>query len=342
MNKYFFLITCFSISAYAGRHEICSKVSPVMIEPQISSQIKFDKKTQNYTYGYKVTNLGKAMAPIRRIGIESIGSLVSIKSPKGWDDPEFDNDDGEILFTTLFHNLIKPGQSLDGFEIVSKSPPGLVQVYMEGDTNVDDLPTIKYDTDEEARKGDDETIACPGWYRGGGLHGDHVALVTTGPLVTNRIEAKIRFKRIKEKKWHGNHQDEPDIEISPLENGKIQVMLFGDKNIDVTKVNLSTLEFGRGKAKPIKTQIIGEFKADEDVDDEIKKYNKENKSVKHLLMEFNLTDVDVKCDIDRSLFLAGKIGTQDLFGAAKIKHVGCNKKTFSKEAKKIRGDGGSH
>ncbi len=336
MIKYIFLVTLISTSSFAARTEVCPKISPVMIESEIDVKVSFDKKTENYIYKYKFKNLADAKVPLRMISIENTSSPLALKAPKIWDEPSFDKINKEIRFTVTLDDSIFPGKSADGFEIISKNPPGLVQIYMQGGVDIDEYPTIKYDTDEEARRGDDESITCPGWFRTGGLNGDQVATFTTGPSIPNRVEAKIRIKKNKDKKWRGNHKDEPDIEFSPLETGKIQLMLFGNKELDVSKINLSTLEFGRGKAKPVKTQIISEFKESEDTDDEIKKQNKENTGVQHLLIEFNLQDVDVKCDIDRALFLTGKIDKKDLFGAVKIKHAICNKKTFSKEAKKIK------
>ncbi len=331
------LIALISSLSYAGRTEICPAITPLMISPQVDVKVDFDKKTQNYTYKYKLNNLASAKTLIDRFSIESYSEPISTKFAKNWDALGFMNDN-EIVWRSDIDYKLKPGQSIDGFEIVSKSPPGLVKTYALGDS---ELPTIKFDTDEEAEQGDHESIACPGFHPGAVIK-SQVTSIITGPSVPNRVEAKIRLKRIKEKKWKGCHTDEPDMEISPLEAGKIQLVLFGDKNIDITKINLSSLEFGRGKAKPTKTQIVGEAKfKDEDSDDEVKEHLKKNKNA-HLLMEFNLQDVDVKCDIDRALFLTGKIGTKDLFGAAKIKHVGCDKKTFSKEAKKIREDSGGH
>lgn len=340
MKKIFIVsILLVPLLTYAGRTEVCPSITPVMIASKFDVKVSYDKKTQNYSYKYKITNLSSAKTPIRKFSIENYSAPIAIKSGKNWRPHGYSNKNNEILWTSRLDYKIKPGQSLDGFEIVSKSPPGLVKVYAQGDS---ELPKIKFDSDEELEEGDHETIACPGFYREGGFHGDHVASIVTGPLIPNRVEAKIRLKRVKEKKWKGSHKDEPDMEISPLEAGKIQLMLLGDTNIDVTKINLSTLELGRGRAKPTKTQIIGESKfKDDDSDEEVKEHHKQHK-VAHLLMEFNLQDVDVKCDIDRALFLTGKIGSKDLFGAAKIKHVGCDKKTFSKEAKKIKEDGGGH
>ena len=80
--------------------------------------------------------------------------------------------------------------------------------------------------------------------------------------------------------------------------------------------------------------MVADFK--DDTDDEIKEHLKKNKT-KNLLLEFNLQDADVHCDLDRALFLVGKIDGKNLFGAVRIKHVLCDKKTFSREAKRQEG-----
>ncbi len=51
-------------------------------------------------------------------------------------------------------------------------------------------------------------------------------------------------------------------------------------------------------------------------------------------MAFDLAAVNVRCDVDRALFLAGKIDPRNLFGAVKIKHSICDMKTFNKHPKK--------
>lgn len=338
MIKYLLIAMMISSSALAARTVICPQYSPLMIEPKIDVKVSFDKKTEMYTYKYKFSNLSGAKVALWRVSIESLSSPTKMKTSKVWYDPKFDVESKEIIFTGFEEeHFIKPGKSMEGFEIVSKNPPGLVKVYTQGGMSVDDMPKIKYDTDEEAENGDDESVNCPGWYYGAGTHGDHVALFTTGPSIANRVEAKIRIKRVKDKKWCGRHDADAEIEISPLETDKIQVMVFGSKDVDVNLIKLDSLQFGRGKAKPVSSKIIGEIKNDDDFDDEIKKHHKEIKNIQHLLLEFNLQDVDVKCDLDRALFLVGKVGDKDLFAAAKINPVACDKKTFSKEAKKNKG-----
>lgn len=341
MRIFIYMVLFYSVSTFANRKEICPEITPVMISPILDVKVIFDKKNLNYIYRYKVTNFFTAKSSIWRFSVESFSNPVSIKSGKGWETDGYRSENKEIQWN--YEHLpdrvdyrIKPGQVVEDFEIISKQAPGLIKVYFQGDS---DIPSIKFDSDEESRKGDHETIVCPGFYRDSEIFGDQVTSIIAGPSVPNRLEAKIRLKKLKEKKWAGSHNEEPSLEISPLDSEKIQLMVFGDKDIDVSKINLASLEFGRGKAKPTKTEIIGEFKGAADAEI-VEHVNKTKNS--HLLLEFNLQDVDVKCDIDRALFLTGKIGTQDLFGAAKIKHVGCNKETFSKEAKKIRESKYSH
>lgn len=333
MKKLLFLLLLILVRTSFARIELCPTITPVQIAPKYNVKVTYDEKTSQYRYSYKISNLTEAKSAIWRVSLEAYSAPVSSKAGTGWISEGYRPEYNEIFFQDkiTLGNVpsIKPGQSLDGFEVISKAAPGQIRIYSEGEAEV---PTIKFGTEEEAKNGDDESIICPGFFMGGGLHYPQVVSVVTGPSILGRVEAKVRIKKISEKRWNGGQSEEPISEISPVDTGKIQLILFGDGIVDVEKIALSSLELGRGKAKPLRTQILGDFK--DDVDDEIKNHLKKYKA-KFLLMEFNLQDVDVKCDIDRSLFLSGKIGSKDLLSAVRIKPVVCDKKTFSREAKKI-------
>ena len=226
---------------------------------------------------------------------------------------------------------ISPGSSLSGFELQSKYPPGPTKYVLLGSPG--GVPTVITDTPED----ESEVPVCPGFYLEGSSSTSAVPTgITIGPVPPSRIVAKIRIKRLKENKYHGYNDEEPDLQISPLDTGKIQVILFGDSDLDVTKISLDSLRFGQGQAKPTKTSFVNDVK--ETGDKEMLEHLKKNKA-KHLLMEFDLKDVNVLCDVDRALFLTGKYQEKELFGAVKIKHVICDKKTFSKEEKLIKKNG---
>lgn len=328
-TKLFFLFISLAMS-FVDAATVKCPVSPNAFEPVVTSQVSFDKKTNLYTYKYSIKNLGSSKVPIFAFYVQTIIKSESQKSPVTWT--------AEGLRSNWIKGSmdwsgkdIDPGQSLSGFELQSKYPPGITKYAMLGSS--DDDPTVVMEADA------DEAIVpvCPGFYLEGSSAKSPVPIgITIGPVPPSRIIARIRIKRSPDKKYQGYHDEEASLKISPLDTGLIQVVLLGDKDLDVTKISLDTLRFGQGEAKPVKTSIVDRIK--EDGDAEMNEHLKKNK-FKNLLMEFNLKDVNVLCDVDRALFLTGKYETKDLFGAVKIKHVLCDKKTFSKEEKLIKKDG---
>ncbi|MEK6628346.1 MAG: hypothetical protein AABY53_06950 [Bdellovibrionota bacterium] len=298
---------------------------PTAINPEIVAKDSFDKKTGLYKYQYTIYNKADVKVPIRQVAIKIYKPVENIKSPQFWKSKGYIEDKNKIFWnnSSLTPKLIESGQSLSGFEFTSSDPPGLVRFYAYG--KPDGLPTAVLDTEEEG----EVDVVCPGFFYDGDA--SDVTLVTTGPLPPNQVDVKLRMRKLKDKKWQGKHNDEAKLEVSPLDTDKVQVILFDDKNIDTSKINLSSLEFGFGKAKPTKTYFLKDF--NDDCDDEIKEHVKKHKA-SHLVMEFNLVDVDVRCDVDRVLYLTGKIDSRNLFGAVKIKHSICDKKTFYKKEKK--------
>lgn len=315
-----------------ARTEVCPNLAPSDIAPDVQVKVRYDNKTKNYIYQYTVTNLPEAKVPIWRFSIEADAAPVSILSPKGWETGQYDKATKEIYWTYsstgATRAYIKPGKKLRGFEVVSKTAPGLVKAYADGD--VADTPIVKFDNDEEET--DPDAIACPGFYNGSG-NSDYVVQATKGPAIANRVEAKIRIKKPEGRVWLGSPNLPADIEISPLDYGQLEMIVFGSKGVDVNKMDYSTIRLGPGGASyvPVKKVIINEFK---DVsDNEIFQYLKNNKA-QHMQLAFNLQDIEVRCNVERSLFLTAKIGAKNLLGAVNIKPVACDAKTFAREAKK--------
>lgn len=366
INLIFLLI---SINMYAQTYTFRCADPRNAMSPAVDAKVSYNKKTGFYTYKYKIKNKSDALVPVRGFYLVTFTNAMDIKSNESWKFLRFDDD--QLFWASKskgFSNItykngvldippgndhdIYPGESAEGFEFKSQHPPGSVKIEFSGnplnkygiaglDGKILENPeeVLSSNQIEELEK---QIINCPG-YSDPDFDVDNprdygLIEVTTGPIPPERVTAKIRLRKIKEKKWRGSYDsDEPEIEILPIDTGKIEVMLFGDQSLDVTKINLASLTFGQGKAKPLKTVIINDFKdKDGEVDDDIKKHIKKN-NVRHLLMEFSLDDVDIRCDADRALFLNGKIGTKDLFGGVRIKHGLCSdKKNNAKEMKKIR------
>lgn len=357
-----------SINTYAQTYTYKCGDNENAMSPVVEAKVSFDKKTGLYTYKYKIKNKSDALVPIERFHLVTFTNVADIKSYENWKFLSFEDNDlfwsskseGSHINATFKNGVLDfppgnvydvfPGKSIDGFEFKSPHPPGPVKIRFSGTPlnnpdilgsdgkPIENLKELLSENEilEFTRTSE---INCPGYFdsdldvdnpRDSGL-----IEVTTGPIPPTRVTAKLRLRKIKEKKWRGSYETEHEIQILPIDAGKIQVMLFGSRELDVTKIDLTSLTFGQGKAKPLKAVILNDFKDnDGDVDDDIKKHIKKN-NVRHLLMEFNLDAVDIRCDADRALFLNGKIGIKDLFGAVRIKHGLCSdKKNNAKEVKK--------
>ena len=327
----FILILFAAISAFA-RTEICPDNSPSEVAPKVDLKVKLDNKTGKYTYQYRVTNLPEAKVPIWRFSIEADAAPLATGHPAGWEKAVFDKKTRELYWTydgsRNKPSYIRPGQSVAGFEIVSKKPPGLVRGWVDGD--VAEIPIVKFENDEQ--EVDPDAIVCPGFFNGNG-NSDYVTFATRGPQISNRIEAKIRIRKSDGKVWLGSPNAEADLEFSPLDYGQLELIIFGSKAIDVNKIDNASIKFGPGKAgfTPISRSVIGEFK--EVSDNEIFQFLQKNKA-QHMMLSFSLQDVEIRCNVDRSLFLTAKIGGKNLFAAVNISPVACDEKTFAREAKK--------
>lgn len=340
--------------------------------PEIDVQVRYDKKTDFYTYIYKIKNKSDALVPIARFRLFTFTDVAEIKSSENWKFLRFSSNylhwsaKSEGLYANITVDKagnpsgppgntydIAPGKSIDGFEFKSKYPPGPTKIEFNGsplngsrivDSTGKDVPDFRnvIPENELAVLFNEGDKACPGYFDANldvdKPPRDHgLVSVTIGPIPPERVPAKIRIRKINEKKWRGSPESEPDIEVLPIDTGRIQVMLFGSQELDVKKIDLASLSFGQGKAKPVKTVILTDFTdKNGEIDNDIKEHIKKN-NVQHLLMEFNLDDVDIRCDSERALFLDGKYGTKDLFGAVRIKHGSCmKKKNNAKELKKIK------
>ncbi|MEK6628764.1 MAG: hypothetical protein AABY53_09070 [Bdellovibrionota bacterium] len=364
------IVMLISVNIYAQTYIYKCSDPELAMSPAVEAKVDYDKKTGLYNYKYKIKNKSDAIVPIHGLYLATFTNASDIKSNKNWKFNSFD--DNELFWSAksegIYINVnfkapipifppgndydISPGQSIDGFEFKSPHPPGPVKIQFRGTVlkgseivGSDGKPIQNFRTvipkDELEKLFDEGIVNCPGYFDSS-LDVDNprdtgLIMVTIGPVPPTRITAKLRMRKIKDKKWRGSPTtEEPNIQILPIDTGKIEVMLFGSHDLDVKKIDLASLTFGQGNAKPLKTVIINDFsdKDGEVDDDDIKEHIKKN-NVRHLLMEFNLDDVDIRCDAERALFLNGKIGTKDLFGAVKIKHGSCmDKKNNAKEVKK--------
>ena len=333
MNKIIFLLSIFFSFQILARTEICPRPSPSDVAPKVSVKVHNNKKAKLYTYEYSVENNITAKVPIWRFSIEADSAPLSTLGPKGWEKGVYDRKAQEIYWVYNANlaqkNYIRAGQKISGFQVVSKRPPSIVKAFVEGDAP--ETPYVKFEDEEDEK--DPDSIACPGFFNGSG-NSDYSVMATQGPQISNRVEAKIRIKKSDAKVWLGSLNTEPDIELSPLDYGQLELIVFGQPGIDVNTIDFNSIQFGPGKATyvPVRKSIIDEFK---DVsDNEIFKFLQKNKKSQHLTLAFNLQEVEVRCNIENALFFTAKMGKKELMGAVNIKPVQCDPKTFEREAQK--------
>lgn len=316
-----------------ARTEICPNVAPTQIAPQIESTVKFNKKTKVYSYIYKVTNLPEAAVPMWKFSIEADAKPLSIASAKGWESGGFDKETREIAWNyTAVNNgaPLRPGKAAAGFSIESKNAPQRVRIFADGD--VTDVPTVKFDNDEDEVNAD--VIPCVGYFKGEGNR-DQLTLAGMGPGL-NRVDVVTRIKRPGDKLWVGNPDEPGELQLSTLDEGALELVIFDSKGVDVSQIKLPSLELGTGHAKinPAKVVIRGGFT--EPLDAAGFAHVKKNPG-NYLKVEFSLQDLHLRCNADKALFLTGNFDDgKELFGAVNIKAEACNDKNFAAEAKRQR------
>lgn len=98
--------------------------------------------------------------------------------------------------------------------------------------------------------------------------------------------------------------------------------MYGAKDLDLSRVDLKSIQFGPAKAKPISLKVVtkgSHFKHWR------KKPDDKNKMI---WLEFNLADLQIRCHLDKALFLKAKAGDKSILGAVAIKPVICDPKIW--------------
>lgn len=292
------------------------------ILPEIEVNVE-ELKNGEYKYRYRLSNSPASILPVGWFLVETNNLHENVQIPNYWKLMYWGKAGTELLkWAVKSHKIgtVKPGLTSDYFEFTSKNSPGLVKFGSEG---VNYTPRKYQDIGYKVPMG-----LCPGIYQVGssavgfaGIHG-----ITIGPAPKNRISPEIKFKKTTSSTWTGdlNTPQSELVPISPIEEGNVQLAFKEDKNFSADEIILSTVQFGRGKAKPIKTERInGKIFGDE-----------ESKNV--FTMTFNLQEINVLCNADHALFLKAKMKDgKDLFTGVKIKPTECTMETWKREMKKM-------
>ncbi len=337
------LFFMFSFEAFSA--SIKCPPSPNLVDLKIDVVVNFDKKSQTYTYQYSFENSRMSRHSVSNIYLDVLENTDVIPPARLPDDNwRVTKNDKEGTFPG-FLNLrnrqaedLKAGQRLTGLEIKSTLQPGPVtfglMAYLEEQITV----VQTSDTEGEGPEFEEAQFICPGFFaKAYGIDSNFIKGVTIGPVSASVVVPEVRIKKSNGMKYSGAYKADAQFQVKSDETGKIRLMILGSKDLNVAKIDANSLRFGQGQAKPTKIETIGNVKEDELDDSDAKNHMKENKNVQHLIVEFDLKDVDVKCEIDRALFLRGAYNkTQKLFSAVKLKHGLCDKKNWVKEEKFMR------
>ena len=317
--------------------DVCP-LPPSSIDPILSATSTFDKKTGVYKYQYSIKNGANAQIPLVHFGLyisQAPDSFISGKHWKGnyvalgflppsiqWStveiaNPNRVNDNDPSIPEPLYD--IKPNSSLNGFEILSSQPPGIVQFFAEGFTQ----PRTIVPTEDN----DEPAPTCVGWSLAG--VSNHVVGMTIGPSDPSIANVQIRVR-----------EETGQMSRAPIEsknpNGKIAVLVLSTKTFDASTINPAATYFGPGYALPISSKLLptglGE-KLDRDERNDWEKLmesqfskpdNRKDAYPNNMLLVFNVADLDVQCKLDQALVLRGNTTSgQQFIAGASANVAGC-------------------
>lgn len=300
--------------------------SPVDIAPEVKVDYSFDKKSQDYIYNYKIQNASTAKTSLRLFEIESPLTATAIQLPTDWDmefQAAFSNEPSTITLSTSF-NEIAPGKSLE-FKFKSKLGPGPVKYYALGRSS-GQLKAITVNGDNEVAP------ICPGFFtEDSSVVRSRVSGVVIGPVPANQVEAKLKMKLLKEKPRKGEDDEADEPEVSPADEGTVELVLRHADGVDLSAVDLSSITFGPYETSPVSSELILG-------DQKIKHWRNKPHEKKLIIMKFKLSDLKIRCELDRALLFKANAGDKKLVGAVMIKPKICDKNLMEIHSKRLKMD----
>ncbi len=295
---------------------------PTAIDPSIDVGYEFNKKDKTYTYTYKIRNGNRAQVEIFLIQLGLSQETEIVVVPKDWrvKYQQSQADGKKLLMFSSSINSLGRGSSEFVYKIRSTLRPGHVQYFMEGSPQ-DALPSITVNGDDEV------AVTCPGFYTEKTAEEERVTGYTIGPVAADQLDVNLKLKVKKDRAPKGWDDEQDNPEISAIDKGKVEVLMTAEKDVDLSKVDLQSIRFGPAKIVPLtaKYGTKGEH---------CSHWKKRPASGRqYIWMEFNLADLQIRCDIDKALFLTAKAGTQKVYGASSIKPVLCDKDIWKQMAK---------
>lgn len=328
MKKSLSLIAYILITIICGTESRAACPLPrTAIDFNIEPKYEYNKSSNSYVYTYKVTNGSQSKLNVSWFQIEGSEAAEVLKLPSKWWSYKFEPKEGRQPSTISFsaigaNNTIKPSSQPHIFQIRSKLRPGITPYYAEGAPNFGEgsssgeLKAVTINGDEEAAPD------CPGFYINSKTILEQMQTgLTIGPVPDTQVDVKLKMKVLKDNPPKNWNEEAENPEISSIDKGKVELLLYADNKFDISKVDLKSIQFGPAKASPKQAKIasMGE------VNSWKSKPHGKNKLV---WMEFNLADLQVRCDVDNALFLRAKAGDKDIVGAVKMKPVICTPKIW--------------
>lgn len=306
---------------------------PSSIDPSVTANVSFDKKSGIYTYKYDVQNGRSSQIPINDVILQVSQEPTSIQSPTHWL-PDFMNLGympthflwGSVPSSKYKPVDIAPGSHLSGFSFQSTQPPALVQYSAEGRTGVpSSSPPPEGSLDDEPEPN------CPDWDFNNPRFKRLVTGITTGPLSPNTVSVSMRLR-----KETGAHPAAPINPASPT--GKVSVLFLATKNFDPSQIVVSSVQFGPDGAAPLSSKLVPAFE-DDDRDSDREEWEKLSRGLgddhehdrdqdpkkQNLLLVFDLASLGIQCVLDKSVVLTGKTQAGvNIIGGASTRLIGCD------------------
>lgn len=334
MKNIFIIIFSLNVSsAFAGQY---CEVSLAHINPII--KLNLEKESNTYLYKYTFKNDSDAIYSIKHIWIRSGNNSQGLATPEKWNVVAGGINNNNSIHSPSNYirwssdlDRIAPSQEASGFVIKSLQSPGISIARFRTNATSEKL---KYTQVLSGKR-----VSCPGvWEIGASTEEDFVRVMTLGPVMPNTISLTSYVRPAGKFKWSGSLNDSQDdlYQFSSLDKKDIEILIVSDSFNSIDEIDSTSIAFGRGLAKPLEIKKI-KIENKNNFANQIDEKDVNGKSA--LFLTFKLSEVNPLCDLDRALFLTGKMKSgKDLFSGVSIKYTECSQDNWINEAKKILED----
>lgn len=178
-------------------------------------------------------------------------------------------------------------------------------------------------------------LPCPGvWDEITSNTEPFVRILTVGPGSDAQLSLTSFVRGSAKSAWSGAYDDAKSAlqGFSPFDKNDIEVLVVSDDQTNVKDLDVSSLRFGRGEAKPVSVKRISVAKEMFSAS----QHQKSSQGKDALLLSFKASEVNPLCDVDLALFLNGKTADgKDFFSGVAVRKTPCTLENWKEEAKKI-------